>query len=323
MRMLLITHEDLARSPAKSQSRFVAALEERSDVTTVFWERLVAVTPTQAAAAAGAALSDYDACLLFVRFRHLSAAPALEWLGYSGLRVWLDEDAWWNYTPARGTWRGAFPPTFHRHRFDLLIATGRRTAELLERDGVRAAWIPKGYAADAFHDLELARKGVCTFGNLWPSRARLITYLRQRGVPVTDVSGPFLTLNERMNRHVAGVVCNMPGRYRLGRGGRVQRYLPGMVETWPAIEPMIKTFETAATGCALVVDHLDELADLGFVHGQTCLVYHDFAEALALLRATEPEELARIGRAGAELTRERHTWQDRAAETIALLEGMT
>ena len=84
---------------------------------------------------------------------------------------------------------------------------------------------------------------------------------------------------------------------------------------------MIKLFETAGAGCAPVVDHLDELTELGFLHGVTCLVYKSFDEAADLLRSSSSQQLTDIGHAAAELARMRHTWAHRAADVRRLLEA--
>ena len=82
---------------------------------------------------------------------------------------------------------------------------------------------------------------------------------------------------------------------------------------------MIKTFEVAAAGCAPVVDHLDELEDLGFVDGETCLTYRTFDEAADKLLAADEQQLLEMGRAAAELARSRHTWSHRADLVLRIL----
>lgn len=323
MRILVVTHADLAQGTNRSESRFVAALIGLEDLSIAYWEDLGKPTVAEAARVTGHTPADFDVCLFFVRFRLLYEQEAFDWSGFTGRRVWLEHDAWTNYSPAHPNWHGKYPQVYRRDRFDLMISTGKQTTELLMEDGVNAQWVPKGYSDDVFHDLGLDRVGVCTFGTRWPSRRALIGHLGRRGVDITDVSGPFESLNERMNAHLAGVVCNMPGAAPFGRAGRaLNRVVPSFVRTTPAVEPMIKTFEMAAAGCALVVDHLDELRDLGFIDGSTCLTYHSFDEAAELLQTADPAELRAIGKAAAELTRTRHTWANRAREVRDLLRAM-
>lgn len=322
MRLLLITHDDLANSTSRSQSRFVNALRARAHVETAMWEAMERPSFEAAVAASRGGGQPYDVCLVFVRFRLLQASGAFDWTGFTGLRAWFDEDAWFNYSPGHRRWNGAFPEVFRRNRFHLLLATGKQTVDLLRRDGVNAAWLPKGYAEDSFFDLKRERDGTCTFGNPWPSRRALLHRLARKGVVVHDVSGPFESLNSRMNEHQIGLVCNMPGRVRFGSLGRpITRLWPEAARSWPAIEPMIKTFETAATGCALVVDHVPDLEDLGFVHGKSCLTYLNFDDVVDLLREPESSELAAIGRAGGDLARSRHRWCDRADQCLEILES--
>jgi hypothetical protein len=209
---------------------------------------------------------------------------------------------------------------FHRDGFHVMVSTGKRTTELLRACGVDAEWVPKGYTASRFRDTGGARRGLCTYGRAWPSRRAMVHHLTRHGIGLVDASGPFETLNDRLNRHAGAVICNMVGEVPLGRAGRaLNRVWPGFVRLRPAVEPMIKTFEVAAAGCAPVLDHLDELADLGFVDGETCITYRSFDEAVQKLRRADEATLARIGAAAARLAKAQHTWGHRAERIAALL----
>jgi hypothetical protein len=219
-------------------------------------------------------------------------------------------------------WNGQFPPVYSGCGFHLLLSTGRHITDCLRRDGLRAEWLPKGFSEDAFIDLRMERNGACTFGTRWPSRRALIHKIRQKGIDLEDVSGPFETLNLRMNGYQAGLVCNMPGRVPFGKAGRasaINRLWPPFTSVWPGVEPMAKTFEVAAAGCALVVDSIDELSELGFVDGSTCLIYRTFDDAVDLIRNRDTRQLEAIGRAGAELARRSHGWRRRAQTCLEIL----
>lgn len=320
MRVLLITHPDIAYSDTRYDHDLVSGLGERTDLIIVDWDSLSRPSTRDAAHNAGIDLSSVDVCMVYVRFRFLLEADPWDWAGFDGIRVWMEHDAWGNYSEAHPQWHGSFPRVYRRDQFHIMITTGRRTAELLCADGVDAHWMPKGYSAANFYDLGLRRAGVCTFGTMWPSRRAMIARLRRRGIDLADVSGPFSSLNARLNAHSAAVVCNMPGTVPFGRAGRAaQRLIPPMVNVRPAVEPMIKTFEVAAAGCAPVVDHLDELEDLGFVDGETCLTYRTFDEAADKLLAADEQQLLEMGRAAAELARSRHTWSHRADLVLRIL----
>lgn len=322
MRILLITHADLAFSPSKAQSSLVKGIQQATQAKIALWEELETPSIAAACASVEAEQSDFEACLLMVRFRRLMASTGIEWDGFSGLKVWYEEDAVTNYSPSHPRWNGKYTELWRREAFDLMIATGKRTTELLQADGVSARWIPKGYTADAFYDLGLDRSGICTFGTLWPSRRKLLHHLDRRGIDIADVSGPFETLNARLNAHTGALVCNMLGRPPFARVGRaINRVFPSFVTTWPASEPMIKTFEVAGAGCAPIVDHLDELTDLGFVDGETCRTYRTFDEAGDLLSEVSSDELLELGQAAAALAQSRHTWGHRAAELVHILEN--
>jgi hypothetical protein len=320
MRLLVITHPDIAYSPDRYDHELVTSLGDLVDLTIVEWEQMARPSALEAARVAGADLATFDVCMVYVRFRFLVAGDPWDWTGFGGLRVWMEHDAWFNYSPAHPAWHGKFPDTYRRDGFHLMFATGRDLAALLRRDGVDARWMPKGYSAANFTDLGRNRSGVCTFGTMWPSRRAMIARLQHRGIAPRDVSGSFAGLNDRLNRHAAAVVCNMPGTVPFGLPGRaVRRYVPTFVRVRPAVEPMIKTFEVAGSGCAPVIDHLDELDELGFVDGQTCLTYRTFDEAADKLLAVDDDELSTIGRAAASLARTRHTWRHRAQLVVEIL----
>jgi spore maturation protein CgeB len=105
---------------------------------------------------------------------------------------------------------------------------------------------------------------------------------------------------------------------RWGKAGRaLERRWPGVaLRIGDDLEPMQKTFEIAASGAVPLIPPSPDLAPLGFVDGETALVWRDFAELAALVRRyrAEPESFAPIGRATADLSRRRHTWDHRAVE---------
>jgi len=264
----------------------------------------------------------YDAVVVFVRFRYLREQPLLDWRGFTGARVLLEHDAVQNYSHiAGGRHFGAWPAEVARHGFDLTIVTGREVARRLEADGVRTAWVPKGYDERSFYDEESPREGACHYGSRYAARAAMLRHLRRAGVRVSHVTAPFAQLNGVLNRYASCVVCNMEGTPAFGAAGRaLQRVLPGaLVSVRPGLEVMIKNFEVAASGCAPFFDAIPELADLGFVDGETAFVYSDFDELAERLRTTAPQELREVGRRAALLARERHTWSHRVDEILAAI----
>lgn len=310
--MLVISHAD--QKPDRQLWRLAPA-----DIAVGVWEQMAAPSVRSAADAAQVDLAECDVCLTNVRSRYFKLEP-FDWSGFDGLRVHYEPDAWISYSPATPQLHGKHAAVYHRDRFHLMISTGKKTASCLRRDGVNAVWVPKGYDSTLISDLGSDRSGICTYGAPWPSRQALLARL---GDAVTNVSGPYEELNERLNRYAGAVVCNMPGRTPLGKVGRgIRRWWPGFVRTWPAIEPMIKTFEVAGAGCAPIVDHLDELDDLGFVDGETCLTYRTFDEASSIVRQADHDGLREIGAAAAQLARSRHTWHHRATDLMHHVEAM-
>lgn len=319
IRVLVITHADKAFNPSQYGYEFTQHLNDLVDLTIVEWEQMPAPSVPLAAEVAGVALDSFDVVLVWVRFRHRVDGPPLEWGSYRGQRVWMEQDAWLSFVPHH-EYHDRFPGVFRRDRFDLMISTGRRTRDDLRNAGVDAEWVPKGFSSGVFRDLGLgAREGACTFGTAWPARRAMVHHVRRRGVDLADVSGPFPTLNERLNCYASSIVCNMPGSPPFGKAGRaIARVWPEFVRRDRAIEPMIKTFEVAGSGCALVIDEIDELEALGFVNGETCLIYRTFDEAARCVQ--QPKDvLLGIGRAGGALAHARHTWGKRAELLVDIL----
>jgi hypothetical protein len=322
-RTLLITHRDLAYSTTRFDNGLVKAIATSAHADIAIWDELPSESFKCAALSLGKTPSDFDSCIIFIRFRVLDAADDFDWSGFDGKRVWLEQDAWQSYSPAYPRWKGRYPPAFKRHQFDAMITTGKRTAELLSQSGVIAHWVPKAYDQASFHDLGQPRSGVCTFGTMWPSRRTLLHRLSKDGVRVDDVSGPFETLNRRLNTHSACVVCNMTGKPPLGRAGRlINRFFPEFLTVWDGIEPMAKTFEAAGAGCAPIIDHLDELTDLGFIDGINCYIYRTFDDAVAITKSLDDAAAIEAGKAAAELVRTRHTWADRGRQVARILEDL-
>jgi hypothetical protein len=264
----------------------------------------------------------YDAIVVFVRFRFLRDRPPIDWRGFTGRRVLLEHDAVHNYSRMAGdALVGAWPPEVERHGFDVMIVSGREVAERLAADGISAVWVPKGYDERTFYDTGGARRGICHFGKRYAARAAMLRQLRRAGVRVSHVAVPSDRLNAVLNRYESCLVCNMEGRPAYGALGRaLQRVVPGaLVVVRPGIETMIKNFEVAASGCAPFFDAIPELAELGFVDGETAFVYSDFDELAERLRSTPPDELREVGRRAALLARERHTWSQRVDQILAAI----
>jgi hypothetical protein len=265
-----------------------------------------------------------DAVVVSVKYRHLLAAPDVDWQGYTGLRVMLEHDAWLNFAFLSPAYKGTYPLTFRRHGFDLLVASGADVAERLREQGVAAAWVPKGYDDRVFYDERQARAGVCTYGTAYPSRQAMTRHLKRRGLRTAQLQVPYLELGHELNKYLGCIVCNMDGRYPPGLPGKVVRRLaPGaFVRPRPGYEPMIKNFETAAAGCAVFADSITELETLGFLDGDTIITYRTFGELSERLRdyMDRPEALRMIGERAARLCAERHTWAYRVPQLARVLE---
>lgn len=326
-RILLISHRDLVKTGTRFEGAFFRAIAERFDVDFVDWDDGGATESIEEfARLAGRDLADFDVCFFHVRFRIRATATPLEWGRFAGLRLWSEPDACQNFDPL-GPRYGQFLPVFHRDRFDVILSTGREVTYRFNEAGVNACWVPKGYDEAVFFDRHEVRSGVSTFGTQWPSRRALLHYLARENLEVVNVSGPYSSLNDRLNEFAGALVCNMMGSIPFNRPGRwgrparvFNRMFPGHAKLGPGIEPMAKTFEVAGAGCAPIVDAMDELDELGFVSGENCLIYRDFEEAGDILRSVDDDELRAMGSRAIDMARAKHTWSHRAQELAHVLE---
>jgi len=271
---------------------------------------------------------DFGTITLFVKARWLHAEPKFDWGTFSGRRCLLDHDIYANYTDDPRT-RGAWDPVFAANRFDVVITTGLRVRDRLLDDGIPAVWVPKAYDPEAFFDLGGERGGWCTFGTRYPARRALAARLARTNLLVTRVEAPYRDLNAQLNHFIGCVICNLAGTFRFGRYGRKacdvigDRLVPMMVRVGSPTEVMLKNFEAAAAGCAVVCDRSEDVTALGFVDGESVVLYGEADELVEKLRVynAEPEELRRIAASGRDLVRSHHTWADRIEEFHSAISG--
>lgn len=272
------------------------------------------------------ALGDAAVLVFFVPARVLADSEPIDWGRYSGRRVLLDHDVVWDFVKY---WIARSHPVrhveeFHRHRFDTLVRSSGHVAATLREGGVDAHWLPK--AADTGHfgpgSTAANRRGLGTFGTPYPARVALLRHLRARGVEI-EVSARvgYEELPALLGGWLACLVCNMGIRVRLGAIGRtLYRLSPGRgVQLVPSHEVMAKNFEAAAAGCAVFMDHTEDLAPLGFVDGETALAYHDADVLVERIMSTNDDELREIAERAGALCRERHDWSHRAAELVRIV----
>jgi hypothetical protein len=261
-------------------------------------------------------VGDCDAVIWFVYYRLLRNLPAFDWQGYQGLRLWYEQDACQNFRNiASSRNKGTFPATFERMQFDVLVSTGELTRDLMEEEGVRTYWIPKGYDGESLYDTGRSqRRGVGHFGSMYPARRTMLSKVRRAGIPVEHFSVIYGDLNARLNEFLACIVCNMDLRGSGVVPVRAWKHIPELLRRERAgLEPMIKNFEVAGAGCAPVCDFYPELEELGFVDGETMVSYRTYLELVEKLKhyVSSPDELDRIGRNASVLVSSRHTWRHR------------
>lgn len=263
-------------------------------------------------------LQQFDVVVFFVKFRQLRLRAAISWQDYCGPRVIMDHDSfhdyggWWE-SPHVGEWSLHVP----RLGFNAMIVSGETSRRhFRETLGIRTEIVNKGYEKRHFSDLRLPRSGIGHFGAPYGARMAMLRHVRSAGIVVRDISVPYGELNRALNGFEALLVCNMPSERRFGILGRAaQKIAPGsLLRVGPAPEPMAKNFEAAAAGCAVFMDHTPDLEGLGFIDGETAIIYDDFDELVDKLQywLGRPDDLRRIGQAAARLCEARHTWEHRA-----------
>jgi hypothetical protein len=274
------------------------------------------------------AIPDYrslDAVVVFMRYRNLLVADPIDWRGYSGLRMQLEHDA---STDALrdSTWRGTWARTFRRHQFDHLTVSGVRYVDHFEAQGIPTSWLPKGFDGVAMRDLGRRRAGIAHFGRLYRPRRAMLRSLRKARTPIPHLTVPHEQLNDVLNDYAGVVVCSLDARVRWGKLGRaLERRWPGTaLELGEEIEPMIKTFESAGAGCAPLLTPTSDLEPLGFVDGETALIWRDFDDLADLVRDVQhdTDRLGAIGSAASRLAHARHTWSHRAAELADIIDSI-
>jgi len=216
----------------------------------------------------------------------------------------FDFDACQNYGCGIGTspYLGKWPEVFKRQKFDILVCTGKKTTEALKEEGINAYWIPKAFGSEMFYNKQRKRKKneICYYGNLYPERRTMKDFLTDEGLNVYRVNCNYFLLNSFLNMYKACVVYN-------------------------GIEPMIKQFEIAASGCVPFCNEIPELSDLGFEDGKNMVSYKSFKELAEKLiyYFKHSDKLYKIGSAAARLAKKRHSWMQRMIDIERIINETT
>jgi hypothetical protein len=146
--------------------------------------------------------------------------------------------------------------------------------------------------------------------------------LSRAGIDVAHLVAPYDQLGHVLNGYLGLLVCTMSNstRTKFSRGLRKLNPEWGLrLSTGP--EPMVKLFEGAGSGCAVLNDRMAELADLGFKDGDNIVTWQDFDELIDKIRwySDRPRRLRDIGRSGHALCTTAHTWDHRMLQLEVLL----
>ncbi len=270
--------------------------------------------------------NEYTACIWFVRFRELMQKPDIDWCDYKGKKIMYDWDVHANYHKMIGDkYLGLWPDVFRRNGFHLLLTTGKECKNLLEKDDIPAYWLPKAYDKSLFSDLDRDRRGISHFGNIYLARRAMMGYLQNKKVEFTYFRCLHRELNTELNKYLGCLVCNMSVTFDSLIGKLINKVFPYKgIKLENAIEAMQKNFEIAASGCAPIMDWIEELDDLGFEDGKTAVIYSSFDELIEKLEYYEknPQSLREIGKNACQLATDRHTWDHRAIDLDKVIENL-
>lgn len=263
-----------------------------------------------------AALSAYDAVVLFVAFKALRAAEPLDWRGFDGLRVLMDHDIVQNYSDIFGaTLIGAWPPVFRKHRFDSIISSGGVIRDRLNEEGIAADWAPKAFEPARFRNRGGPRQGVVTYGSAYVCRQIAERAIWDAKLPLTRLAmTPYLELGTVLNGYAACLAISsdldVSADARAALASSIARTTP----IRPGLEPMAKFFEAAGAACCPIADAMSDLQELGFRDGETMLSFRTHDELVAKLEAAlaDTRTLCDIGARAAALAEAAHTWAHRA-----------
>lgn len=260
--------------------------------------------------------SDYNAVIVFVAFKRLRAAPTLSWNGFDGLRVLMDHDIIQNYSDIFDpTLKGAWPPVFRRHGFNVIVTSGAAVRDRLRNDGIDAYWAPKAFEPACFNDAGVARDGVVTFGSAYMCRQVAERAAFEANLPLTRLPMiPYFELSVHLNKFLSCMAISADLEIPIERRGGLHQMAARDVPMRPGLEPMAKFFEAAGAGCCPIADAMDDLSALGFRDGETVLTFHTYGELVDKLQAafSTPDDLRAMGAAAAKLAHAEHTWAHRA-----------
>ena len=317
MRLIVIHHP---YDRPRFEQDFVDRLSERPEIT---------VAAADLAALAGGrlagdgAFAGFDAVAVFVAFNRLRSAPALDWQGFSGRRVLIDHDAIQNYSDIAGdTYAGAWPPAFRRHKFDLLVTSGRAVRDRLEAEGIRAAWLPKGFERTRFSDTPGPRAGLTSYGSAYACRKVSERALREAGIAVERIDTVlYPQLPAELSRYLACLAVSSDLETPHAARGELAQIAARRIAMRPGLEPMAKVFEAAGAGCCPVADAMPDLAALGFRDGENAVLFRSHDELVEKIGwwMQRPDALRALGSAAARHVRDGHSWAHRAAALPALI----
>ena len=264
-------------------------------------------------------LSSYDLVISRLKFRHLAAMGPIDWGACSAFKVHWDEDGFWDGLWSDPRHRALWSENLPLLGFDLLVVTGERTKDYFEQRGFRTALVHKGFPLGVFSDGDGPRDpSIATYGQDYLSRVLARRRLERARIPIRSIKVPFDGLAAELRGSLAALSCTLDARIVGGRRleGLARRFPTAFIRTSPGPEPMLKFFESAASGCATFTDSSPDLEDLGFVDGENAIIFADIDDLIDKARTyfEQPHLLRRIGTLGAELCRVRHSWDTRAQE---------
>jgi glycosyl transferase family 1 len=285
-------------------------------------------------------LRTFDAIFVYVRFRLLNRIQTIDWAGFDGPRILYDEDSYLNRCHARLGGRsllGHWDKAIKRLKFTDIITTDYHFRQDFSVPHARCHWLPKYFNPHVFFPQTLKRSQIGYFGATYDARHAMLTSLEKNGASVEIFRCPHEELNTRLNRLLGCVICNLATGFQdnwIGKLRRLTNRIPRLrawvhtltpqlgVRYEPTIGTMFKNFEIPAAGCAPIADWSEELSVLGYIDGETAVVYHNFDELAEKVQyyLDRPEELETIGKKAQAVTQVAHSLPKRIDELAEIIE---
>lgn len=243
-------------------------------------------------------VSKYDRILFFLRFK--KEIKQVGFIRNVPNLVILEHDAWQNYAP--GKYCGKFSKHYQHLPWARVLVSGHCIAKKLQKEGIDAVFVPKGYDEQLLHNQHIERD--IELGFVGSIRNEAYSFRKQTLEAVAKVENLVITKTKSGEDYVNTL-------------NRIKFFVSADVGFG---EYMIKNFEAMACGCVLIAydQGEDENKALGFIDMENIVLYRhleDIQSKLKQLRA-DPTLVNSIAKAGQILVENRYSYKQLGKITV-------